>query len=35
MIMTLIAAAFIVLLHLTTFGRRVFLVGGNPIMAIN
>ena len=33
MIMTLLAAAFIVLLHLTAFGRRVFLVGGNPIMA--
>src|SRR6516165_6443386 len=33
MIMTLLAAAFIVLLHLTAFVRRVFLVGGNPIMA--
>jgi ribose/xylose/arabinose/galactoside ABC-type transport system permease subunit len=32
-IMVLIAAVFVVLLHLSAFGRRVFLVGGNPVMA--
>jgi len=33
LIMAAIAAVFIVILHLSTFGRRVFLVGGNPVMA--
>jgi ribose/xylose/arabinose/galactoside ABC-type transport system permease subunit len=27
--MAAIAAVFIVILHVSTFGRRVFLVGGN------
>ena len=31
--MAAIAAVFVVILHVSTFGRRVFLVGGNPVMA--
>jgi ribose/xylose/arabinose/galactoside ABC-type transport system permease subunit len=33
LIMAAIAAVFIVMLHLSTFGRKIFLVGGNPMMA--
>jgi ribose/xylose/arabinose/galactoside ABC-type transport system permease subunit len=33
LIMAAIAAVFVVILHVSTFGRRVFLVGGNPVMA--
>lgn len=33
MIMAVIAVAFVIILHLSAFGRRIFLVGGNPIMA--
>jgi ribose/xylose/arabinose/galactoside ABC-type transport system permease subunit len=33
LIMAAIAAVFIVTLHLSTFGRKIFLVGGNPVMA--
>jgi ribose/xylose/arabinose/galactoside ABC-type transport system permease subunit len=33
LIMAAIAAAAVVVLHLSAFGRRVFLVGGNPVMA--
>jgi ribose/xylose/arabinose/galactoside ABC-type transport system permease subunit len=32
-IMAVIAIAFIIILHGSAFGRRIFLVGGNPIMA--
>jgi ribose/xylose/arabinose/galactoside ABC-type transport system permease subunit len=33
LIMAAIATVFVVILHVSTFGRRVFLVGGNPVMA--
>jgi ribose/xylose/arabinose/galactoside ABC-type transport system permease subunit len=33
MIMAVIAGAFVIILHLSAFGRRIFLVGGNPVMA--
>jgi ribose/xylose/arabinose/galactoside ABC-type transport system permease subunit len=33
LIMAAIAAVFVVIVHVSTFGRRVFLVGGNPVMA--
>jgi ribose/xylose/arabinose/galactoside ABC-type transport system permease subunit len=33
MILVVLAAVFSVLLHRTTYGRRVYLTGGNPVMA--
>lgn len=33
MILVVLAAAFSILLHKTTYGRRVYLTGGNPVMA--
>lgn len=33
MILVILAAAFSILLHKTTFGRRIYLTGGNPVMA--
>ncbi len=33
MIMAAIAVAFVIVLHLSALGRRIFLVGGNPVMA--
>jgi ribose/xylose/arabinose/galactoside ABC-type transport system permease subunit len=33
MIMAAIAVAFVIILHLSALGRRILLVGGNPVMA--